>query len=376
MKDIKIGIIIGILAIWTTVILVCSGIVVYKIFISEKNKPTVQEEQMTEMEEESETEESQEETQEAITEETVMEETTESVTYPEPEYVFQKEEIEIPISGLDREYRIAWVSDVHMINDLQAAEDVMEDQIETIKLRDELLFRTQDGVPSRELWPEIVKYLNYNQFDAIIFGGDMMDYCSQKNVDYMLQYYEQLNPDVPMMYIRADHDYGFWYGGDVFKEVDAWNTHMERFQDHDELEQKVLYFDKFIILGINKSTKDMESWYLDWVKSYFELAQKTEREVIIATHVPYASQVDGTLEALSFEVRNKVYYWGGGNYVPNEITSQFMNLIYDESTIVKQVIAGHLHAKWDGMITSQVRQHIFTPSYLGYIGIIHVVPAE
>lgn len=300
----------------------------------------------------------------------------EEVVYPTPEYPFVEENVTIELEDLEQSYKIAWVSDIHMINDLEPADDVMVEHVETLQTRYDTLFVTPDGVHSNELWLEIVKYLNYNEFDAVIFGGDLMDYCSKKNMDYFLKYFEELNPDIPMMYIRADHDYGFGYGGEAFTEIDAWNKHIDEVPDKDSLDKKILDFDSFVIIGVNKSTKNMESWYFEFLEQQYRQAQEDGKQVIIATHVPYESKTDDSLEELSYQVRNKVYYWGGGNYKPDETTSRFLDLIYEENTAVKQVLAGHLHASWDGMISEQVSEHIFSPSYMGTIGVINIVPAS
>ena len=102
------------------------------------------------------------------------------------------------------------------------------------------------------------------------------------------------------------------------------------------------------------------------------------KPVIMVTHVPYESMVDDSLAQLSMQVRNQIYYWSDASehYKPNNITSQYLSMIYSEDTVVKQVLAGHLHASWDGMISEQVPQHIFAPAFTGNIGIIHIVPAE
>lgn len=300
----------------------------------------------------------------------------EEVNYPKPKYVFQEQEIEIQVDGIDREIKVAWICDVHMINDFEASKDVLDEYIETIKSRDEQIFRTKDDIPSRDLWPEIINYINYNQFDGVIFGGDILDYCSEKNAEYMLKYLEKMDKDIPYIYIRSDHDYGFWYGGEGFTEVDAWNLHKEIFPDQDEVEKKVLSYKDFLIVGINKSTNNMEQWYLDWINSNYEFAENTNRKMIIASHAPYASKVDESLSQLSYEIRNKEYFWGGGIYQPNEITSQYLDQIYSESPISKYILAGHMHAGWEGMLTDSVKQYIFAPAYLGNIGIIHFVPTE
>ena len=284
-----------------------------------------------------------------------------------PEYDFTVEEVTVEIEGLQREYTLAWVSDLHMITDKEAG-DVDVASLYDVKKRYEELPVTQDGIHAEDLWPEIVKFLNYQEFDGIIFGGDMLDYCSTSNVEALKAGYDQLK--APVMYIRADHDYGSWYGSYLLDDVKAHS--LQASIDGDELENKYLEFDDFMIVGVDNSNKNMLSgqmWALE------ELYNK-RKPVIAVTHVPYESTVDASLEELSFKVRNKIYYWGGGEYIPNEYMEEYLHMIYREDTIVKQVLAGHLHASWDGMITEQVPEHIFGPAFDGHLGVIHVVPEK
>lgn len=203
------------------------------------------------------------EQEEASSEEeaTVSEEETteelEEVVYPKPQYDFKTEEIIVEIPNLTEEYTIAWVSDLHIVTDDEISDDILEEDLEAVKARYEL-FQTEDGVPSEELLPEVIDFLNYGKFDGIIFGGDMLDYCSKSNMEKLSTEFARLNPKVPTLYVRADHDYGFWYGGEAFTESAAENLHKEM-ADGDDLEMKYLDFDEFIITGINRSTKDMRA---------------------------------------------------------------------------------------------------------------------
>ncbi len=297
------------------------------------------------------------------------EEESDIVIYPAPEFDFTCEEVTIKIPEMSEEYTFAWVSDLHMITDLDPAQDVMPGNEETIQFRYKF-FSTPDGMRSVELWPEVVKFLNYRDFDGIIFGGDMLDYYSDSNLKAFMQEFQKLKSEVPILYIRADHDYGYWYGGGVLKETDTHALH--KTIDKDDINDKYWEFDDFIMIGVNNSTKDMPQEQLDLISSLYEKNKK----IIMVTHVPYASKIDESLEALSMEVRKKMYYWGGGDYIPNAITKAYLDKVYAEDTNICQVLAGHLHAQWDGMLTQQVPQHIFTPSYMGTIGIIHVVGEE
>lgn len=339
---------------------------------NEEREETESSEAASTFEEESSIEESstfEEETSEPISEE---------VYYPEPNYHFQTDEIIVEVPDLSKEYTVAWVSDLHMVTDHEISDDILAEDLDAVQARYDF-FQTADGVHGEDLLPEIIDYLNYGSYDAIIFGGDMLDYCSVSNMELLKSEFDCLNKKVPVLYIRADHDYGFWYGGDGFTEADAENMH-QKMADGDDLNTKYLDFGEFVIIGVNRSTKDMFPEQYRILDEMFTNAASEGKPVIVATHVPYASKIDETNEVTlydrSMEIRNKIYYWGGGNYVPNEVTSNFLDKIYREDTSVVEVLAGHLHAGWDGKLTEQVNQHIFEPAYLGSIGIIKFVPEK
>ena len=302
----------------------------------------------------------------------------EVIVYEAPGYEFKTEEFVIELPGISKEYVIAWVSDVQMVADREPADDVKAEFMDAVNVRFDM-FKTMDEEPihSVDLWPEIIKYLNYNAFDGIVFGGDLMDYCSRANMDAFKAEFVKLNKKVPMMYVRADHDYYYGYGGDVLTEPIAWQMHIDEIEDKDANDSRYLEFEDFVIIGINRSTKNMVPGYYDWVKGKYDNAVEQGKTVIIATHVPYESKVDSTLEELSMQVKNKIYYWGGGDYVPYEDTKAYFDtLIYNEETAVKSVVAGHMHRTWEGQLTETVNQHIFTPAFEGCIGIIRIKPEE
>lgn len=331
-----------------------------------KSQDTKEEITFEEISKEPESSQSQEETTQEETEEE-----TETITYPQPEYDFTTEEVNVAIEGLDREYTFVWVSDLHLVTDHEAGDgngDARPEYLDAIDKRYEELAITEDGVHAEELWPEIVRFINCGDYDGAIFGGDMMDYCSNSNVKTIKEGLDQLH--IPYMYVRADHDYGVYYGGVFFTEEDSRALH--KTIDGDEMSHKFWDMGDFIVLGIDNSTKDMPEYYYNMVADVYSRG----KPVIMVTHVPYASREDDSLAELSMQVRNQIYYWSedSEHYKPNDVTQKYLNMLYDEDTIVEQVLAGHLHASWDGMMTMQLPEHIFGPAFQGHIGIIHVVP--
>lgn len=288
--------------------------------------------------------------------------------YPVPDYDFTTDEITVHIDGLEREYTIAFINDLHLITD-HVSGDVTEDNLPIVENRYNNLAVTPEGIRADELWPEVVHYLNYNDFDAVVFGGDLLDYCSNSNIMMLQSGFEMLKyPKDRMMYLRSDHDYGGWYGGDGFKDSDG-----ERLQtmllDGDK-SLKLMEFDDFMILGINRSYRNLDE---DTYKAIHRKLQ-SGKPVILATHVPIYSEVDESLKETSLKVRNRIYYWSydSGNYVPNKVTEKFIDEIYAKDSNVVQVLAAHMHAEWDGYVTETIKEHIFAPTFEGKIGIIHV----
>ncbi|MCM1064888.1 MAG: metallophosphoesterase [Eubacterium sp.] len=296
----------------------------------------------------------------------------EEIVYPAPEYDFKTDEIVVEIPGLEEEYTIALVNDLHMITDHRSG-DVIEDNLPVVKNRYETLSVTEEGIHGEELWPQVIKYLNYHEFDAVIFAGDILDYCSNSNILALKSGLSELKyPADRMMYIRSDHDYGGWYGGSGFTDADGF-TLQSFVLDADDTE-KVIEFEEFLIVGINRSYRTLSE------EDYEMIAEKLDRgkPVLIASHVPFYSEVDDSLAALSMEVRNRIYYWSedGELYVPEGGTRALIDRMYDEDSNVVQIVAAHMHASWDGYVTDRLKEHIFAPTFQGNIGIIHITGGE
>lgn len=291
------------------------------------------------------------------------------VLYPAPEYDFKTDEITVHVKGLEREYAIAFVNDLHLITDHESG-DVTEDNLQIAQNRYENLAVTAEGIHAEELWPEVVDYLNYYDFDAVIFGGDMLDYGSNSNILTLNEGMKRLKyPKDRIMYLRSDHDYGGWYGGSGFTDSDGIRL-QTLILDGDQDEQ-CIEFDDFRIVGFNRSYKNISA------DAHLAIRQKLRqgKPIILATHVPFYSEVDDTLEEESMRVRSKIYYWSydNGIYTPNQEMDKFLEEVYADDSDVVQIVAAHLHAKWDGAVTEHIREHIFAPTFEGAIGIIHVV---
>lgn len=296
----------------------------------------------------------------------------EATIYEPSEYDFKLDEITVEIEDLTRGYDIAFVNDLHLIADSEPG-DVLEENLPAVMERYHTLSVTPEGVHAQDLWTEIVTFLNYYNFDAIIFGGDMIDYYSQQNMEALTQGFDDLKyPREQIMYLRSNHDYSGGYSGDVFTDTDG-HAAQAKLWDGDEGKCCIEFYD-FIIVGVNGSHQNLSDEGLSFLKEKLELG----KPVIVATHVPFYSEEDGSLEEKAIEVRGRINYWNKENasYNPDQNTQAFIDCMYGTDSNVIQIVAAHLHASWDGIAANEVREHIFAPSFEGRIGIIHVVPGN
>lgn len=294
------------------------------------------------------------------------------IQYEPPEYDFKVDEITVEIEGLTRGYDIAFVNDLHMITDTEPG-DVLEENLPEVRERYETFSVTPEGVHAEELWPQIVKFLNFYNFDAVVFGGDMLDYCSHSNMRALKAGFDDLKyPKEQILYIRSDHDYGGWYGGSVFTDQDGFIEQAKLWDGDDSL--ACIEFDEFLIVGVNKSYQNLSDGRLGFLKNKL----KEDKPVIVVTHVPFYSEEDPSLEQVSMAVRNRIYYWNKTDsvYMPDKNTQAFIDDMYDKDSNVIQLLAAHLHASWDGIAANDLREHIFAPAFEGRIGIVHVIKAN
>jgi len=327
----------------------------------------IQPDKDSEDKEASDEEEAEKEEEESKEQETDIDEDREedSDEAPAPDYDFIVEEVTVPIKRIDREYTFVWVSDLHMITDHEPGKGADAGYMDAIKERYDELPVDKNGVHAEDIWPEIVKYINYVNPDGVIFGGDMIDYCSESNIEALKEGMEQIK--VPILYIRADHDMAIKYGGSSFSERDSQKLHEEL--DGNDSKEKCWRFPKFTLAGVDNSNKDMSQKTMWMLEDEFNDCYS----VVVATHVPYASQVDDSLKEMSMKVRNTEYYWGGEKYKPNVYTEEYLNMVYRDNSKVAEVLGGHIHSSWDGQLTEYTSQHVFGPAYEGHVGLITMV---
>lgn len=263
----------------------------------------------------------------------------------------QNQTIEIP--GVEGEYRFLYISDLHIIvqND-----EIAENDVVTIQDRYNAFSNSQLH-SAEEMYQYIIESVNQTDIDAVLMGGDMIDFLSKANWDYLKNGFDTL--EKPYLFATADHDVCTW-----------WTEYSEEEQKtiKDSMGLNLvntLEYDDFIILSVGESTSQITKEALAEIEKVFDVG----KPIILVTHVPFEPlEDDGLGEMSKANWGDRKLLWGDDcYYVPNETTQQFMDMIYAENSPVVAVLTGHLHFEYIGMINNQVKQYVFNPAYSGEV---------
>lgn len=274
---------------------------------------------------------------------------------------YKVEQIHIDLENVHRPHTYLFVADYHF---LDLNEEINEADTENMKVRYKRMLRA-GTTDKTDDWFNLVDTLNQCQARAVLFGGDMVDFASQKNVDTLKEGIDQLK--LPYMYIRADHDLEPWWCTDNITKEQA--LEYQQWSSSEDGTYKI-ETRNYMIIGWDNNTSQMSEQTLAKMKEAFS----AKKPIILMTHVPIDSIVDTSLEEVSIKVWKKNLTWGTGSshYVPNEVTKEFLGMVYAPDSPVVNIISGHLHHTWDGQITTTTSGHVIAPAYSGTVGVITI----
>ena len=258
----------------------------------------------------------------------------------------------------EKALHILYINDIHLqiLND-----EVAEEEQENIKGRIEAF--SSNGTTTLEKWEKLPDLINAYGPDYVIFGGDILDFCSEANVASLKEGLDKLT--VPYMYIRSDHDrYPYWLS-------DNDNNKAAARQDALCDNSKVLRGDvgPVTIVAMNPSDQDYMSASVEEASAILD---EEGRTFIVATHIPYEEEKPGELDEFSMELRGKALYWY--NNTDRQDTpgvASFIRRLYEIDTPFF-VPAAHLHASFETRFSEYGVEHVFTPEFMGSIGEIIV----
>ncbi len=261
---------------------------------------------------------------------------------------------ELEITGFSGEYTFLYITDTHMVVPDEADSDKVEAYAD---LRfDE--FQNEDDVSSAAQFGAWMEYANEKQVDALLLGGDIIDYPSSANIEHLEENLELLK--MPYLYALGNHDWTFpWeymtrYGEETYLPM------LEPYMQSDSAIHQ-LEFEDLILVAVDNSANQIAPEALE---EYREILQKG-KPVIVMLHVPLLTQ---SVLTKAKEAWSSAVVLGGGNYggiYPDETSAEFISLTTAGDSPVVAVLAGHVHFFDKDMINERIVQIVGDAGYKG-----------
>lgn len=281
-------------------------------------------------------------------------------------YGLTAEEVNIEMDNITQEYKIAWISDLHMMqpNESTVNNEWYTNHSTTFKERNNGFNN------SYSILPKIIECLNGNDFDAIVFGGDIMDNYSTENFNYLKEQINKLT-NKNIMFLVADHD----YLTEMTTNSGA-NKAASSLGVSGTIKQITIgeNGDSITLVGQNYSNEGISDSAVNTLSNYLNKADNS----LFFTHVPVESKTEASeMQSWSRKVHNnEVYYWSNAATSKgySNPSSSYLNALYNSSSL-KGVFAGHVHASGDFELNTGIKEHIFNAAFRNNIGVITLTPS-
>lgn len=268
------------------------------------------------------------------------------------------DKIEIEIEGLPKDQTFIYLTDMHTI--IKSEKELTKEEAE-LENRQQHFVNSQ-GILASDQFSYWIEYANKNKLDAVLFGGDMIDYPSEENIQFLATQISNLKS--PYLYTLGNHDWTFpWH----YFDDTAKNTYQPLLSSYmkENIAVSSLELEGVTILSIDNSQDNFNPESLTKVKEV--LSKNTP--VIVMFHVPLEA---GNLLESSKEKWGKSIVIGKEGLYPNPLSEQIIQMIKSDKSPVIAVLAGHIHIKDSSPLTERITQYVSAASYEGVGTEIHL----
>lgn len=308
---------------------------------------------------------------ELILAETSNDEIMTAVDIPDNLIRFSEKKIEIP--ELTDDYEIWLFADSHIIiEDNKADKKTKEYMAERIPV-----FDNDTGYSSAALFSSFINKANKEMPDLILFGGDIIDFPSEANVQFLISELDRL--EVPYVMTFGNHDWTFPWEYMTEKATEVYRSMISRYMTGNfgigrteyngkkapevfgSDYYKIAEYEDLQVIAMDNSSNQVENSAMDAVETFV----KGDKPVVLLTHVPMST------EALIAKAKDK---WSSpvtlgmqvhGGIAPNEESTRLWHMIYDEETPVRALLSGHVHFPYEEAISDSTVEIITDAAYKG-----------
>lgn len=250
----------------------------------------------------------------------------------EPDWEKHIIEEEIIIESLSGEYELLFLTDSHVV--IMDENDPAQTKEYTASRYS--MFHNGEGISSAEQFSGYIDYVNEEDMDGLLLGGDIIDCPSEGILDYLEKELGSLK--VPYVYTPGNHDWTFPWEYMTEKGKTEYLSRLQPYMGNDTTLHSY-DFGEFIVVSVDNSKGQVNAEALARYKEILEEG----KPVIVLVHVPFLTQ---SVLTKARQVWNNGVVIGGGNYggiYPDKISEEFVQLTAAEDSPVAAVLAGHVH---------------------------------
>lgn len=281
----------------------------------------------------------------------------------ETEYAFAVTDKTLTVPGLTKEYTLLYLSDTHIINlDGKESEQVTENALPRMQL-----FVDSDGIPSADRFSGWIDYANEKEVDMTLFGGDMIDFPSDSNLNLLEENISKLK--MPYVYTLGNHDWTYPWDYMTPEGRETYRPLFDTFTN-DSPAASITEYEELVILSVDNSSNQIDPEAL----AVTEQALALKKPTIIIAHVPFSTE---TLIEKAKTVWNSPVTIGmadKGGIFPDANTLAFLEKILAEDSPVICVLSGHVHFADESKLNDSVTQIIAGAGYTGEGVLLHISP--
>jgi hypothetical protein len=284
--------------------------------------------------------------------------------------------VEIKAPGLEQEYNLLFITDC------QTNFDGRED-LGWFGTRETRTFRNATGDASADHLQDWVAYVNEQEsVDALVMGGDIMDYFTETNANTVKSIFDTLSK--PYIYTYGNHDsYIPWEN----RFDDDNPMFLQLFQNGD-IECQALDMGEFLIVSIRDYKNDGTAQISEQALAEYREYAAVGKPIILVCHVPICTEESSSLldtvmndaggtiiqyDAGDAGVVNKATLLGENmGYELDSTTREFLAEITSENSPVVAVLSGHLHENWQGNLTESMYEYVGAGAFGDCGAIVHV----
>lgn len=283
------------------------------------------------------------------------------------------EEKNVEIAEIEQDYEIWFLTDSHV---------VMQDRRETREVAEYAAqrmpgFENEMGVSSDRIFSHFIEEANEKKPDMILFGGDIIDFPSDANITFLKAELDRL--EVPYVFVMGNHDWTFpWeYMTEegsakyrpMLKDYMYGNFENEYTDSTDTLTLMgnsyftMVELQDLVILSVDDSTNQVAEEALEGLEEAYNIG----KPVILVQHVPFST------ENLIAEAKKS---WGNpvtlgmqvhGGIAPNGASTEFWEKTHDDESLIKVVLAGHVHFPYEENLSDSTVQIISDAAFKGKV---------